>query len=238
MDITTKIANLLRLAESDNPHEAELAAKRAQELMSRHHITEAMLSEHGGIDEAPEDAVIDEWGKAITWKGQLAQGIAKVNGGTVYYGSRRGKRTLHVVATPGDRAVIEYLYAHVAGEVERFSRREGRGRGRTWANNFRLGMVARINERLLKARQATEEAMRGEASAASSTALVRVNDAIAKVNARRGAAERWADVNLKLRAARSYAARDHGAYEAGRRAGDQVGLNKGIRQGAVHATLK
>lgn len=41
--IVDKVQKLLRLAQSSNPHEAANAAACAQELIDRHHLSDAML---------------------------------------------------------------------------------------------------------------------------------------------------------------------------------------------------
>jgi hypothetical protein len=87
-----KAVKLLRLAQSCNPHEAALAASRAQEIMDRHKL-EGLSAEYNtdALNRKPEEPIrdfkadlMDPGTQSETWKGRLAATVAAVNECKVY----------------------------------------------------------------------------------------------------------------------------------------------------------
>ena len=105
-------------------------------------------------------------------------------------------------------------------------------------NNFRLGMVDTINERMKQMREEVRREVMGEAK--SSAAIVRVNNAISKmVKAERDVAA-WMEQNMRLVRGKSVQERGHSDYGArvlGVRAGHEVNLNSGKPLGAGQTRL-
>jgi len=239
-EILEKIKKLLRLAQSDNEHESALAAAKAQELMDRHQIEQAMLEadaqeepDEDIVDfRDPDDALDSFGGKKPTWKGILSGVLARHNAcGTYYYGSR-----LNIVGRPTDVATVRYLYAYCVREIERFVVEKGPGHGRTWYNNYRRGCVDAIGRTLDRQREVMRQDLQKEACApggeSGRMALVKVNDALAKFDERRHETRAWIKENLKLGTARSSHSRhDSGAYKAG--LADGAKINMGSGKGAL-----
>jgi hypothetical protein len=230
--IIERVRKLLELANNNtNVHEAANAAAQAQVLMSRFEIGEAMLgAETDTIEEQIEADVLYAGGnKASTWRGQLAVPLCEVNSCGVY----RSGGDLRIFGRPSDASKVRYLFAYVAREIERLCKEAAAERGapgRTWCNSFKLGASSEIGRRLREADREARAAMKREADAGDSlgtgTALVLVNTALAKVDARRASVVQWGKVKLHLRAGGvAHSRTDYGAREAGKRAASSINLS-------------
>lgn len=222
-----KAAKLLRLATSTNPHEAALAASRAQEIIDRHNLSNAALEGVGENQQSAEPIVdfsndpIDN--RPARWQVYLSVHLARANQcKSITCGGR-----LCMIGRPSDVSTIRYFYAMICRDIERITAASCTGTGRTYWNNFRLGMVETIGQRMKAQTAATVAAVRTEAQAdiINPHALAVTERSIAAVAARAMAVEAWTKQNLKLRAARSSRSTyDSGAREAGRIAGHHVRL--------------
>lgn len=241
-----KVASLLKLANSNNAAEAALAAQRAQEIMAKFALDSAMLDVDGGVNREPDEPImdfgrkgapLDDMGgkKRSTWRVRLADRVAKANGARIYLS---GCRT-HIVGRPSDADTVRYLFAYLANETDRLCDREGKGCGATWRNNFRLGVVDTIAQKLREAQQAVNAAARSEAaSGPNQHALVRVNNAIERVAAKSSAVEVWMKTNMKLGNARASSAQyDGSARAAGQAAGREISVG-GRSAGALAGRAK
>lgn len=227
--IIDKVRKLMRLAESPNANEAAAAAAKAQQLIDEHNLSAAMLTLETGVEEPDEDiedfgkkgAPLDSRPKADRWRITLASNVAYGNGCRIYYTGG----TIALVGRPSDADAVRYLYGYLAREVDRLAERDGRGCGRTWRNNYRLGVVDTISRKLREQREKfKQEAQR---AVANTQALMVVNRAIAKVEKRGTDVTKWMDTNLKLRSgSASQSAYDPSARVAGRRAGESIAINR------------
>ena len=239
--IMDRVGKLLRLARSDNPHEAAVAASRAHELMVRYEIGEAAIE----LDEplAAREAVGDfsdtdplERSAHVfpRWKLTLVSILCASNQaiGTVIR-DESGKR-IGIIGRPSDVAKVRYMYAWLSNEVGELSAAAGKGRGRTWANNFRMGFVEGFGVQL---RDATERAQSGaRAAATGSRALVRVDEAIEQIAAREREVAEWMQRNradMGRMRAKTGAATDYGARYEGRQAGADFDLGARVRLGSA-----
>lgn len=228
---------LLALATSDNPNEAAAAAAQAQAILDRYEITRAALEAEGTADDEPDEPIENfhrkgaplEGGRAVAvWRQSLASVLADVSACQVYKGGG-----IQIVGRGSDVEKVHYLYAYLCREVDRLADRDGKGCGRTWRNNFRLGAVETITKALRAARQAAIDELKREAGA-NSLALVKIDNAVARLDRRRAEVEAWTKANLKLRSCgRSYYRGDRDARAAGREAGREV--NIGGARGALGA---
>jgi hypothetical protein len=228
-----RVRKLLELSKSENVNEASNAAAAAQALMSRHNITAAMAVDVGqDADEREEPTEVDTLHthsarNLPTWKGLLGMALVGVNQCRCY----RSGNTLKIIGTPSDASTVRYLFTFLAREIDRLCKQETEMRGspgRTWANNFRLGAVSEISRRLKEAHRKVRSDMKLEADAGDSmgtgAALMRINNAIARIDKRSELAEARAK-KMKLRAGgRSHSRHHTGAREAGRRAGASIDL--------------
>ncbi|MHA1572976.1 MAG: DUF7168 domain-containing protein [Alphaproteobacteria bacterium] len=237
-----KARKLLALSTSDNPHESAQAAARAQSILDKYEISRAMLAagdDSGSfeINEPVEDfakkgAPVD-YGKTIaSWKAQVANVVAQVNDCRVYTSRNCANRTIEIVGRAGDVQKVRYLYAYLVRETERLCSRDGRGCGRTWRNNFRHGVVSTVAEALRAARKSAADEMK-RAAGDDSRALVCIDKALARLDARRREVDAFCSANLRLRAGSSSGRGDKGAYARGKEAGREVSL--GGARGALGA---
>ena len=240
-----KAMKLLRLATSDNPHEAALAAQRAQEILDRFEITQAMLEDPLGNQESEEEIVnfaekrapLDEFGAQVeTWKSYLSTVVAEANACCIFTTKRldrlwMGPRSFfHIVGRPSDVEKVRYLYGYLVHETDRLCQRQGKGCGRTWRNQFRLGVVDTIEQRFAKGHQDLMVQMRKEVQGQSQNnplALVRLEKAIARVEKKLVDTQAWMAEHLRLRSAQGHQIRlDPSARTQGRIAGSEINLTQ------------
>ncbi|MAH50128.1 hypothetical protein CMI37_30185 [Candidatus Pacearchaeota archaeon] len=226
--IGEKIANLLRLAKSDNVNEAAMAAARAQRLMDKYKIEVAL--ESLADDDFPDEDIIncqdpiERLNQRCMWKTLLADSIGTANQCNVY--TQGGD--IKIVGRPTDINVVRYLYAYLVREVNRLCDRDCKGCGRTFRNNFRLGAHSALKKKLSQQKEDTIADARQRATGVpDSRALVRVDQALAKIEQRKKDVETWMKKNMRMgtaSASRSNYNRD--AYEAGQRAGGSIQITR------------
>jgi hypothetical protein len=231
--IIDKVRKLLELAKSDNVNEAGNAAAVAQELMSRHAISEAALNIKADADEDIEVDVLDAptGSQLQTWKGHLGMAVCEVNQCKCF----KTGPVLKIIGRPSDADKVRYLFSYIAREIDRLMIRESSLRGspgRVWNNNFRLGAVAEVSKRLRKADNQARASMRKEADAGDSmgtgAALVRINNALTKIDEVRRNVTMYGKINLNLRkGTHSNSRYDAEGRSAGMRAGASIDLNNG-----------
>lgn len=226
-----KAVKLLRLAQSSNPNESALAAGKAQEIIDRFKLgalsAEFETNGHTEPAEPIQDFQADPLApgkKLATWKWRLFVTIGKQNQCKGYL-SRYGG--IAVVGRPSDVQVVRYVFNWLVNEVERLAQSHCRGYGISFANNFRIGVVQTVCERLEAQRKETDQAVQHEAQqaviAGSTMALVRVQNAIVKRAQQLEEVQDWMKRNLDLRSSsRSAGAYNPSARELGRKAGHSV----------------
>jgi hypothetical protein len=167
--IIDRIKKLLALATSDSIGEAASAAAKAQELMERHSIEQAMLVIDG---ESVDPAITSQtlWqGKCRvpSWILQLATGMAEINRCKLWYrssdrGEEVGGSYIKAAGTTDSLEKMSVLMDWLIQETNRLYHEEkpdnfDRGQGKRWSNAFRLGasstIVARLKEAAAKARK-------------------------------------------------------------------------------------
>lgn len=221
-EATIKAVKLLRLAQSSNEHEAALAMARAQELIDRHKLEN--LSLDYDTENPPEDIVnftqdpLEQGTTLSTWKHRLATGLAKNNQCKAYSNGSK----LILLGRPSDVTTVRYLYAWMTREIDRLAEENCKGCGRSFWNNFRIGAVESVRDRLAAQQEATIATVKAEAG--STLALVRVNNAIAKLDQRMNEVNSFAKKHLKLRTVTRYSQMDPSARALGRAAGETIPL--------------
>lgn len=243
--ILAKVQKLLRLSKSnDSAEEAALAAAKAQELIDKHQLAEALLALDSaeptkGLDDEPivdfesAGAPLDSPKKLDRWRGNLASVVARQNGCRIYFNGS----DIALVGRGSDAETVRYLYAYLAREVERLATEQGSGMGRTWRNNFRLGVVETISAKLWAQRRQFESDTRAEARAEGGTALMRIDLALANIDKRGETVKDWMKANLKLRAGSGSGARyNSNARQMGRVAGRSISI--GSARGSLTSAAK
>ncbi|TPV93706.1 MAG: DUF2786 domain-containing protein [Myxococcales bacterium FL481] len=159
-----RVRKLLRLATSDNVHEAANAAARAQELIDRHRIdalTRANLSRDPFDDTTVVEAIDEplECSKRLRkWKVFLATSLAPTQNCRVYVLEPRPpdkQQRLVPVGDPTDIAILAELYRFCVTQIECLTRAHGEGQDRKWREGFRVGAAKTVVARLQAARQQT-----------------------------------------------------------------------------------
>lgn len=231
-----KVAKLLRLATSSNPHEAALAASRAQEIIDRFNIEAAALALDGKPSNTSEP--IKDFGadpleeKHSTWRWRFLSTVVRMNGCKAYLCSKQYK----IIGRPSDVQTVRYFFAWLCREIDRLCAMECKGNGRVFVNNWRIGCAETIADRLQGQQKATRQAMVQEIEAGTLTgalksqALVRLQQAVSTVDKKRDEVEAWAKKNMKLKN-RGSGQRGGGQYhdsarEMGRQAGYKVRMQR------------
>jgi hypothetical protein len=206
--------------------EAEAAAQKAQQLLTQYRLQEADLPNPGqeveGIHEdeiplhvAPHRAV---------WISKLVSSLCDLNGCRYYYttstsipnmllGGRVQEIGYILVGTASDRAIVRELFKHFVLLIEQAKEAANQGYGRTWTNNFRLGMVTALSKRMKAGHHVA-------VAAATSTAIVRLDERQERVKS-------WTEENLDLgkgsQLNKSYA-QDRTAWQQGYSVGSSIPL--------------
>jgi len=223
-----KVKKLMRLAESPVKAEAELAAAKASEIMSRYELDAAAI-ELSNPTQAKEDIAdfgedpLDEMRVVASWKSRLSVVVSSLHGCQCY---KRGG-SLNLIGRPSDVATVRYLYSWICRQIELVVASEGLGHSKNYKNNFRLGMVDTIAVRMRDAKKVAEQQFRQETVAAcSTTALVLVENAIVLRQQHYEEAVAFGKAKLHLRTQHGYRPRHNDAGRtAGREAGQHVQFN-------------
>ncbi len=178
--ILERVRALLAKAEStDFADESDAFTAKAQELMARHSIEEAMVGDAasgaGGGPDATSITVPDPYAAS---KFQLLSQVARANRCQAVYDSRA--RVATIVGYPTERAATEALYTSLLVQGTTELRRAGsvidaRGvnRTRSFRNAFWAGFAFRIGQRLAEAARRAETDMVSERGSAVLPVLAR-----------------------------------------------------------------
>lgn len=156
--VVERIKKLLALSSSQNPHEAALAAAKAQELLFRHNLSMSMVEAtlEGGTSGYVSDRF--DSGGWMHWRRRLLAAVARNNfcRGVSY----QGTRDVGIVGEPHNVSVVKHLYAFLVREIMRLADigvKAERGLDeeemRAWKRSFYLGAVRTIAQRLATQRQ-------------------------------------------------------------------------------------
>lgn len=143
--IIEKVRKLLKLATSDNPHEAAAAAGKAQRLIEQHRIDGALLAEDAAAEgrETPSAPIVQEKILEFSsvriqpWTFAMARAVCSANACRWWF--HRGWKETEKNKTTGERrkvvhpayleaagtsenlAVVRFLLGHLVAEVERLA---------------------------------------------------------------------------------------------------------------------
>lgn len=215
--IIDRIRKLLRLARSDNVHEAATAAARAQELMSKYELEEAQLGDISEDNTSRVMAFADEDGlyganRLALWLLRLAVNLAELNNAECFVQVKGKRRVIGLVGNPRNVSLIRYLFLFLKREIERLCSVHAQGRSSTqWRNSFKLGAT---DEVILRMREARDSIFR----TASHTAL-------ARINAERLEARNWVEEKQTRKPRKPKADVAYHAYVTGRVVGRQIQLD-------------
>ncbi|MEZ4238051.1 MAG: DUF2786 domain-containing protein [Myxococcota bacterium] len=217
MDVLDRVKKLLALAGSPNVHEAALAAARAQALITRHRLEDALRAEAEAEAEAAAvsdgaDVPLEAARKLRKWRLVLATALAEHNGCVAYTVDLGHEQQIRLAGHDADREAVRVLWDWLVERVQWASATAAseRPRSRAWHDAFRIGAVEAVIERLRAGPEADLDA----------AALVVAERALAR---RAEAVERFVAERLGLKPGRGIRI-DRRAYAAGRRAGQTLPL--------------
>ncbi len=225
--ILERIRKLLALGTSTNINESAQAVAMANRLMEQHEITQAMLS----VNTEPEEP-IRAWEDPLdaepyaSWRGRLAVILAKANRCEVI----KLRAGIQIIGRASDSNAARYLFAYCVRETNRLAA-YFKGNGKTWLNNYRLGVVDTIDRKLTEESAALRQEMR--ANAVDPAAMER---GIVKVDERAVAVQKYMKVKYpKLRQVHSSHVVHQNARDVGRRDGEKISMGggKGLGRGAA-----
>jgi hypothetical protein len=221
--IIARIRKLLALSKSPNEHEAAAAVAAAAKLQAEYQIEQATLEDAGEpfTAEDIDDLGISQSEKG-TWKNAVAGAVATLNGCHIYTSGSdlhfHGRRTAVQTAS----YTTQFLWT----AIQEITRREwDKKAGRVaesavvWQRSFIFGCANRVGERL-RAMHAENMKIKNAGIAGGDRALMVVAKHDLEV------ASAWANLSRNFRQGRAQPTgrMDKTAYNAGRSAGNGVGL--------------
>lgn len=249
--VLRRVVKLLALSKSSNANEAASAAAKAQELLLKYKLSLADASAAGGNGEAPKPdpftrVKVDIGARAAPWKVHLSTAIAHglncknlFRSGDRYFGGAR----VTFIGRESDVQVCQYLFDYLVREIDRLCDAEverlgpgyfggGAYSSKAWRNDFRDGAVSTLRKRL---REGQDDFVAGRGEAAPVTkqegdrrralVLAAARDVDEYIAQDAKLAKVFAKKGRSL--GRGFVA-SHGAYEAGKRAGESIQIRKGV----------
>jgi hypothetical protein len=216
-DIVARVQKLYALARSANEHEAANAIAAAEALIQKHRISRAELESPTDAGErACESEPLEQYSRSLAgWRKLLSAVLAHNYGCISVTDSRR--RQLRIFGRPSDVMLLTLQYGRIVDQVESLTMENARGRGRSYADSYRKGIVVTIRERLREAKAQAQ-------STATSQAIVRLDAREAEANAALHAA-----ANGRVRSGRKTAVRfGSEGFVDGRRDGQRVHLGDSL----------
>lgn len=234
-EAATAMAAAQRLMEKYRIDEAQLIA---EEMAKGHDV------DLGGdvIDTMLEHTTPGKTRRFPTWRVRLAQALCAANGCKLYYSSTtitkddgHGTRsyyvkTMQIVGATMDCAATKYMMLFLGGEngnpknigeVARITKRHSKGRGRVYANSFRLGCIDTIRRRMAQEQKAVITQLKGEVNP---QALVLVEQALVEKKA--GVEDFYSNLGLGNARRKKGPTTSWTAYENGQNAGHGMNLNR------------
>jgi hypothetical protein len=224
-NVLNKIRKLSRLSESNNPHEAALAAEMMAKLMQEHQVTQAQLHVPEEMQEkVTNDNVLSRGtGRNIaTWMTNVAFGVCESVGCKLYFSAGH----YMLIGRKSDSEAASYMFHAIVNQVKELANKhwENEGQycgihGKAWKNSFYLGASNTIYQRLKAQKAAMMDDLRRAATGDSGkgTALMVINKKDYDIDR--------VYQGMKLRKKQvSYSNRSRSAYDTGTEAGHNVNL--------------
>jgi hypothetical protein len=156
-DLLERVEKLLRLATSNNVHEAAQAMARAQALIERHRLDDVLRARADDPVIDDRDHPLDASRRLRDWKIALAAVLADANAATSYLLDRgrgkEGSKAIILVGRRSDLDAVRALYAWYVPRIEALTllhARPGPSVDRAWARGFRFGAVDALADALSK----------------------------------------------------------------------------------------
>jgi hypothetical protein len=228
--IVSRVQALLAKAESTTfPEEAEALVAKAQELMARYAIDEAVAQQRSASARPVLRRITIE-APYVTAKASLLGAVGRANDVQVVY-NRAGKASL--IGFDADVEIVEVLFASLliqaSGAMLRAPREQVGPQVKAFRHAFLLAFAHRIGQRLAEVRTAAAE----EVAATSGAALVPLFEA------RRKAVDEMMREEFPHVSTVKHSISHYGGYGAGRAAADRADIgNSGRLNGNSRALTR
>lgn len=175
--IIEKVRKLLALATSQNVNEAANAAAKANELIDEYRLSVDQLGASSSDADDPlihdEAEPLFESDRSMAWRKTLALKLSQHYG--CYVWNKKSKRNIFYVVAgrQSDITVLRYMFAYLSSECMRLSTAHSKGKGRNYAESYRLGFVAGVTSALAESRQ---QAVQAQTVTDASIALVKLDE--------------------------------------------------------------
>jgi len=205
-------ALLAKASSTTSLDEAATCARIAQELLFKHRLSVVDIAKH---DDPIQDQVVPIKTHPFvdTWKIRLVARTAKANGCYGYAARKKSGVLYRLVGRQSDLSLAQFVIVYLLFQIEALCKAHAQGKGRTWANNFRLGAVDAIASKMDEAVASVRKEVEG------STALV-------KLDQRKVEVDEWVDNKLQLKPIKPEYEQDTEAYRRGFAAGNKLDLSK------------
>jgi hypothetical protein len=229
--IVSRVQALLAKAESTTfPEEAEALVAKAQELMARYAIDEAVSSQRRAAGSRPKLQKVTIEAPYITAKASLLGAIGRANDVHVVY-NRAGEASL--VGFDADIEIVEVLFSSLliqaTGAMLRVPREEVGRQVKAFRHAFLLAFAHRIGQSHAQAREAVAE----EVTVQSGTSLVPL------FAARRDAIDSLVQEEFPHLRTVKHSISHYGGYGAGRAAAERADIgNSGRLNGRSRALTR
>lgn len=235
--ILDKVKKLLALSASDNENESVAAIALANRLMEKHNINEAMLATD--INASGAEA-IRAWDEPIfgseeksrsQWRSGLAQLLAQSNNCEVW--TRGG--ALFIIGRANDVNTVRYFFKYCEEQIERLSK-QYKGKGKSWINNYKLGILFSIKDKLAEGKKKVQQEMVSEYGSRASNAIIKLDEKALET-------KKWANKyfeNLNMKGSKSFGKQsvDYNARNIGYTDGkENINLGSGQGLGGGHRGL-
>lgn len=220
-DIIDKVIKLMRLAESDNEHEAALAEKRANELMKKYDVSEEDLEQ----SKFEVQRIETDWYRIPKWDSIIMTGVSKFLGVFVAEQNGRGSSdqnaAWYIAGHASDIENAVYMWKNLSRQMtealhdwkEEAPRWNGKVR-----SDFRKGYTIRVQSRLA---DLTEKVNQHKITQG---AIIKHPSAQKRKQARKKMASEF-----DLQKGGSFQLRDSASTQAGRKAGAEADIHAGVR---------
>jgi hypothetical protein len=218
-DVISKVRKLYTLAEANtSEHEAAVAIAAAEKLLQQYRLSRAEIdaSSDSNVEIPTEDGEpVETYASRIpVWQKVLVGTLAKHYGCVVYHHVRSpNEKVIKIVGCPSDVRLFRLQYDRVKSQIDRLTFKNGLGKGRSYCDSYRKGLVVVVHERLAEMRTFVRQE-------ATSTALVKLDEREAL------AAQRLMDTHTNVRTTRTPMRVYENGYQAGRADGHQIGLGE------------
>jgi hypothetical protein len=175
-EILKKIQALMGMAKSGTENEAAMAMALVQKLMQKHSITEQMLASGSETLTAEE---IKSWEDPLytggknrsQWRGALAYVICKYHN---CEGWTSGGN-INIIGRASDVQTVRYLFNYCETYISLFSQQYA-GNGKGWLNQYKLGVVKAISDKLEQARKEARAELIKEYGDSAKNAIIKVDE--------------------------------------------------------------